>query len=50
MIISLLTRCSFGIRAEDFDITKGTILDSQLRPAQFDEVTAAIFLKLNQRV
>lgn len=26
-----------------FDVTKGTILDSELRPEHFDQVTCAIF-------
>ena len=33
------------IRSEDFDITRRTLLDSELRPEQFNEVTAAIFEK-----
>ena len=35
-------------RRGDFDITKGTILDSELCPAHFDEVTQAIFQRLEQ--
>jgi hypothetical protein len=35
-------------RSENFDITKGTILDSELRPEHFNEVTAAIFREVNQ--
>jgi hypothetical protein len=35
-------------RSHDFDITKGTILDSELRPEHFNEVTVAIFQKINQ--
>jgi len=35
-------------RSDNFDITRGTILDSELRPEHFNEVTAAIFQKLNQ--
>jgi hypothetical protein len=35
-------------RSKNFDITKGTILDSELRPEHFNEVTAAIFRELNQ--
>ena len=34
-------------RSGDFDITKGTILDSELRPEQFNEVTCAIFQKFD---
>jgi len=30
-----------------FDITKGTILDSELRPEHFDQVTRAIFEKID---
>jgi hypothetical protein len=30
-----------------FDITKGTILDSELRPEHFDQVTRAIFEKFD---
>jgi hypothetical protein len=30
-----------------FDITKGTILDSELRPEHFDQVTHAIFKNLD---
>ncbi len=33
------------IRSEDFDITRGTLLNSELRPDQFNEVTTAIFEK-----
>ncbi|KDR77927.1 hypothetical protein GALMADRAFT_47018, partial [Galerina marginata CBS 339.88] len=36
------------LESENFDITKGTILDSELRPEQFDEVTASIFRELTQ--
>ena len=35
-------------RSQNFDIMKGTILDSELRPEHFNEVTAAIFQELNQ--
>ena len=35
-------------RSQNFDITKGTILDSELRPEHFNEVTAAIFQEVNQ--
>jgi hypothetical protein len=35
-------------RSQNFDITKGTILDSELRPEHFSEVTAAIFREVNQ--
>ena len=40
----------FYNRSDNFDITRGTILDSELRPEHFNEVTAAIFQKLNQCV
>ncbi|KAF8961564.1 hypothetical protein BDZ97DRAFT_1201735 [Flammula alnicola] len=36
------------LESEDFDITKGTILDSELRPEHFNEITSAIFEKLDQ--
>jgi hypothetical protein len=35
-------------RSQNFDITKGTILDSELRPEHFNEITAAIFQEINQ--
>ncbi|KAF8802301.1 hypothetical protein BYT27DRAFT_7055316, partial [Phlegmacium glaucopus] len=35
------------IESENFDVTKGTILDSELRPEQINEVTGAIF-NMNQ--
>ena len=35
-------------RSQNFDITKGTILDSELRPEHFSEVTSAIFQEVNQ--
>jgi hypothetical protein len=34
-------------RRADFDVTKGTILDSELRPEHFREVTCAIFQNLD---
>jgi len=41
----LLTRMN---RTKDFDVTKGTILESALRPEQLDEVTNSIF-NISQR-
>ncbi|PPQ83254.1 hypothetical protein CVT24_001164 [Panaeolus cyanescens] len=38
----------YRLESADFDITQGTILDSQLRPEQFDEITEAILTKLTQ--
>ena len=35
-------------RHEDFDVTKGTVLDSELRPDQFEEVTNAIMQHVSQ--
>jgi hypothetical protein len=32
-----------------FDISENTILDSQLHPVHFEEITSAIFTKLDQR-
>ncbi|KAF8814965.1 hypothetical protein BYT27DRAFT_7081092 [Phlegmacium glaucopus] len=36
------------LESNNFDITKGTILDSELRPEQFNEITSAIFQKFDQ--
>lgn len=36
-------------RDEFFDISENTILDSQLHPVHFEEITSAIFTKLDQR-
>ncbi|PPR03704.1 hypothetical protein CVT24_007425 [Panaeolus cyanescens] len=38
----------YRLESADFDITQGTILDSQLRPEQFDKITEAILTKLTQ--
>jgi len=37
------------LRDEFFDISENTILDSQLHPMHFKEITSAIFTKLDQR-
>ncbi|THU81632.1 hypothetical protein K435DRAFT_808908 [Dendrothele bispora CBS 962.96] len=36
------------LEKDDFDVTVGTILEQQLRPQQFNEITNAIFTKLDQ--
>ena len=36
-------------RQEDFDVTRGTILDSRLGLQHFDQIKASIFLQLKQR-
>ena len=47
-IVRQIILFKFYNRSDNFDITRGTILDSELRPEHFNEVTAAIFQKLNQ--
>lgn len=36
-------------RQEDFDVTRGTILDSRLGLQHFDQIKASIFIQLKQR-
>lgn len=43
----MYTDCSAN-RAEHFDVTTNTILDSQMLPIHFQQIEEAILLKLNQ--
>ena len=46
---ALLTPVFFPCRDVDFDVSENTILDSQLFPEHFEQVTRSIFNQLDQR-